>query len=123
MKAKRINTNAIKGNTMTKIKIKDEKFQKMDSKNYQAWKKTPHIAIDTRKKTSAQEKRREDTKVFNRYCEGDLCKTKQVKNIVDNKGEECKACYAEEFNKMRIGKAQNDIRIPLEYSIASKVAF
>ena len=118
-----MNTNAIKGNKMTKIKLKDEKFQKLDSKTYQAWKNTPHIAIDTKKRNTTQEKRREDTKIFNRYCTGEGCKKKQVKNIVDRKGDECKACYAEEFNAMRIGRAQFDISIPLEYSIAQKVAF
>jgi hypothetical protein len=50
-------------------------------------------------------------------------KKQDTRNVVDSKGEECKACYAEEFNKMRIGRAQYDISIPLEYSIASKVAF
>ena len=117
-----MNTNAIKGNKMNNRK-KEEKFKKLDSATYKSWGQRVHVDIDTRRRSTSQEKKREDTKIFNRFCTGEGCKTKQVKNIVDRKGDECKACYAEEFNKMRIGRAQFDISIPLEYSIAQKVAF
>jgi hypothetical protein len=114
-----MNTNAIKGNKMTK----KDKFKKLDSATYRSWGQRVHVDIDTKKKTTTQEKQCRDTKIFNRYCNGEGCKKKQVKNIVDRRGDECKACYAEEFNAMRIGRAQFDISIPLEYSIAQKVAF
>ena len=108
---------------MTKHAINKDKFEKMDSATYRSWGKRVHVEIDTARKTTTQEKSRSDSKVFNRYCTGEGCKSKQVKNIVDKKGEECKACYAEEFDNMRIGRAKNDIRMPMDYMISSKVAF
>jgi hypothetical protein len=116
MKAKRMNTNAIKGNKMTTMQ---------ETRKFKVWKEKLHVQIDTRRKSTKQKKELGDTKVKNKYCQGELCmkKKQDTRNVVDSKGEECKACYAEEFNKMRIGRAQYDISIPLEYSIASKVAF
>ena len=103
---------------MTKHAINNDKFEKMDSATYKSWGKRVHVEINAKRKTTTQEKNRSDSKVFNRYCTNSGCK-----NTADIKGEECKACYAKDFEKMRLGRSQYDIKISNEYTISDKVAF
>ena len=116
-----MNTNAIKGNKMPK----KDKFKKLDSATYRSWGQRVHVDIDTKKKSTKQNKEIGETKKVNKYCRGELCMKKQQanRNAVDVKGEECKTCWAVEFDKLRLGKVKDDIRLPFEYSIAQKVAF
>lgn len=108
MKAKRMNTNAIKGN-------------KMAGRKYNVWGQRIHVETDTRKKTTTQEKKRRDVRTSSIYCSGEGCKSKSVKNPVEKSGDECKVCYSEVFNNMRIGRAKNDIRLPMDYNIGARV--
>jgi hypothetical protein len=72
-----------------------DKFTKLDSATYKSWGQRVHVDIDTKKRNTTQEKMCRDTKIFNRYCEGEGCKSKKRadRNIVNVKGEECHACY------------------------------
>ena len=84
MKAKRTNTNAIKGNKMASMQ---------ERKTYKAWGDPIHVRISSRRKSRAYKE--DGIKVFKKCCCGKICSKKKPseRNVVPKVGEECHACY------------------------------
>lgn len=88
MKAKRMNTNAIKGNKMATI---------AERKTFKVWKERVHVKITERKKEYISKE--DGTKIFKRCCVGKICAKKKPadRNVVPKVGEECHRCYTQDL--------------------------
>jgi hypothetical protein len=115
MKAKRTNTNAIKGNKMASMQ---------ERKTYKAWGDPIHVRISAKKKSRAHTE--DGIKVFKKYCVGERCSKIEIvanRNTVLNKGDECQVCFSEFFDKFRLSNNKSDFNASYESSISTKVAF